>query len=180
MVKSRVFFVLMTSLTLGMVISFPAFPGKLVVGTKVIYPGGADQPPKEKDTGISWKAGDEGGSSASAMGGGGSRASLQYQSMLDGGDLDALFREVENRYDPISSYYRVMTLQEMGREEEAASEASRLLRSEHFPPDLKAKIQDSMELSPGAAPPTGTEIPAESEGEQETEPDFEDSHGSDL
>ncbi|NLI77616.1 MAG: hypothetical protein GX442_14410 [Candidatus Riflebacteria bacterium] len=132
---------------------------QLTVGTKVIYPGGTDQPPKEKDTGVSLKVGNIHG----AVGDGspslsGEGAASAYEDMLQSGQAEDLLRALRGQGDPLSRTYRALALLDLGREADAHREIERALADRHFPEDLRSRLADALPepLPPQTDPRTGT------------------------
>ena len=132
---------------------------QLTVGTKVIYPGGTDQPPKEKDTGVSLKVGNIHG----AVGDGspsfdGEGTASAYEDMLQTGQAEDLLRALRGKGDPLSRTYRALALLDLGREADAHREIERALADRQFPEDLRSRLTEALPepLSPEPAPLTDT------------------------
>ncbi len=132
---------------------------QLTVGTKVIYPGGTDQPPKEKDTGVSLKVGNLHG----AVGNGspsfeGEGTASAYEDMLQSGQAEDLLRALRGKIGPLARTYRALALLDLGREADARREIERALADRQFPEDLRSRLTDALPepLPVEPAPPTGT------------------------
>lgn len=138
---------------------------QLTVGTKVIYPGGTDQPPKEKDTGVSLKVGNIHG----AVGDGcpsneGEGAESAYEDMLQSGQAEDLLRVLRGKADPLSRTYRALALLDLGREADAHREIERALADRQFPEDLRSRLTDALpEATPPATEPLSETPPAPAE-----------------
>ncbi|MFZ2960914.1 MAG: hypothetical protein WA705_28885 [Candidatus Ozemobacteraceae bacterium] len=122
--------------------SFFLSAGELKVGTKVIYSGGADQPPQEKDTGVKLKA-DVIGIAAP-----GKEEEVIDQDELDGflteRNFKAILEKTEKKTDLVSKSYEVLALMGEGRKSEAGGKAKKVLKSEELPDDLRTKVEDAL------------------------------------
>jgi hypothetical protein len=124
----------------------PVWSGELSVGSKVIYPGGADQPPKEKDVGIKLKANVVGGSVATEndeLSDVDDSESPDYQGLLDEGNTRLIIDHTAGKTDAESLAFRALALQKVGRKAEAlrASQAA-LENGEDLPWDVRDRLEN--------------------------------------
>lgn len=116
--------------------------GKLTAGTKVIYPGGADQPPREKDTGVSLNAdavlSSKGNDNVEFDSGVLTNDSLEK--LEAAGDYDLMLQLLANRSDPVAMSYKAIALENTGEREEAESIAIDLIKKKLVGPFLQKKL----------------------------------------
>lgn len=129
------------------------FAGSLSVGTKVIYPGGADQPPKEKDTGVSLNADIVG--IAADKNADDEETIEHFKQMLEEEDYENLLQKISDRNDPESLALKALALYYHGAETEALELAEKLLKNPKLSDQDKQKICEEMSL----------EMPEEEENE---------------
>jgi hypothetical protein len=157
-------------LVLCLLITSPSVDGgSLVVGDKVVYPGGADSPPKEKDVGIKLNAEVRGGpgrarpdsdatlgtDSDVSLPGTGSPAFAQtgdgdeQEGILDdywvSGDWNAILSETSGRDDSVSCAYRALALFQTGSSAEARRLARNALTDEDLAVDLQIRLEELLE-----------------------------------
>lgn len=122
--------------------------GKLSVGTKVIYPGGADQPPREKDTGTSLSA--ESRSSAildeEKDFSEGMITNNALEKLSQAGEYELMLQNLENRSDDIAMAYRAIALDGTGEYEEGENIAIRLVKKSTLPSELKKRLIAKFDL----------------------------------
>ncbi|MFZ5950518.1 MAG: hypothetical protein ACOYXC_07420 [Candidatus Rifleibacteriota bacterium] len=116
--------------------------GSLTVGTKVIYPGGADQPPKEKDTGVSFKAEVTGMARSSS----GKCQPDQIMQMLEQGDYSQVLAVTENRHDSQSLAMKAIALFHSDEEKAAIDLAEKLMKDKNLSRELKEKLCNELDL----------------------------------
>lgn len=143
-------------LALGYCLTLGAFAqSNLTVGTKVIYPGGADQPPKEKDTGVSLKVGNviaHGSEGSNVAGLSLAPGQAALETLLEEGRAEDILRVVGSRSDPLSRTYRALALLEQGKTLEARQEAERALALRQFPPNLRDRLEEVFPEPPSPEP----------------------------
>lgn len=126
--------------------------GSLTVGTKVIYSGGSDQPPVEKDTGVKFStskssadpvgsAADNGPSEQSSL-----NSPAVLDEMMENGDFDELLLAVEGREDPDSQAYMALVMYENGDSEKAKAIAINLLKKGRLRPELRKKLIEAFDF----------------------------------
>lgn len=118
--------------------------GSLSVGTKVIYPGGADQPPKEKDTGVSLKADVVGiarGSESDTQ-----EANEHFQQMLDFGEYEKLIDEIGESDDPEILSLKALALYYNDEDEAAFELANKLLKNKKLSQETKDYLCRELDL----------------------------------
>ena len=126
--------------------------GSLTVGTKVIYSGGSDQPPVEKDTGVKFSTGKSSVAPAgsTADNGPSEQSSLNSPAVLDAmmenGEFDELLLAVEGREDPDSQAYMALAMSENGDSEKAEAIARNLLKAGQLKPELRKKLLEAFDL----------------------------------
>lgn len=121
--------------------------GTLSVGTKVIYPGGPDQPPLEKDTGVVFSAGATGGGSEEDDAPRNSAAPGDSLNSLESeGSYDEILDLTGNRNDPEARAYRAIALFNSGNSDEAIETGRQLLLENRLTPELRQKIIDELGL----------------------------------
>jgi len=145
--RNRSFFYesIMALVFAAVVSSLWAQAGSLTVGTKVIYPGGTDQPPKEKDTGITFKVGNIHGSV-------GSEETVDvsfsqentWQELIDSGKSEDLLKALRGKSDPLAATFRVLAYMDLGVVPSARREAEKALKNPNFPEDLKERIEEAL------------------------------------
>jgi hypothetical protein len=123
------------------VMAATAFCGSLQVGTKVIYPGGADQPPKEKDTGVSLNAEVTGIARETADAG-----EQSPEEIYDRNDYETTIEILKKRSDHESKTFTAIALFNLGNEDEAAEMARKLLEDPELPEELLYRLCDELEL----------------------------------
>ncbi|MEW6709895.1 MAG: hypothetical protein AB1403_08755 [Candidatus Riflebacteria bacterium] len=116
--------------------------GSLTVGTKVIYPGGADQPPKEKDTGVSFKAEVTGIARSSD----GNYQPEQIMQMLDQGDYDQVLAITRDRHDSQSLAIKAIALFYSDEEKAAIDIAEKLLKDKNLSLEMKEKLCNELNM----------------------------------
>ncbi|RCK79582.1 MAG: hypothetical protein OZSIB_4336 [Candidatus Ozemobacter sibiricus] len=116
----------------------------------MIYPGGADQPPKEKDTGVSLKVDKIIGHGSAVS----ERDDLPLapgqaalETLLVEGRPEEILRIVGSRSDPLSRTYRALALLDLGKISLARQEADQALAQRRFPPDLRARLEEAFSES---------------------------------
>lgn len=129
------------------------FAGSLSVGTKVIYPGGTDQPPKEKDTGVSFNADIVGLAADENIDE--EKTIEHFKQMLEEEDYDNLLQQISDRNDPESLALKSLALYYQGSEPEALELAGKLLKNPKLSDQSKQKICEELSL----------EMPEEEENE---------------
>ncbi len=130
-----VFFLLSFSLVLA--------AAELNVGKKVVYPGGADQPPKEKDTGIKLKVDVISATTFSKEDD--TPDQEEMEKLLQEGDGKKLLETTANRSDPVSKAYEAMALLSLGKNAEGERKGKKLLESGELEEDLKASLEEALE-----------------------------------
>ena len=136
------------------VVSFPlvSVAGSLTVGSKVIYSGGSDQPPVEKDTGVKFSTGkssaapvdstaDDDTSEQSSL-----NSPAVLDAMIENGEFDELLLAVEGRDDPDSQAYMALAMYENGDSDKAEEIAINLLKAGQLKPELRQKLLDTFDL----------------------------------
>jgi hypothetical protein len=128
----------------------PAMSGELHVGQKVVYPGGADQPPKEKDVGLKFKI------DHIAVAGEPSADSLpetqdidELAALQDSGQFRDVIRATEGRKDPVSRAFRVLaTLEEAADEKSQVEKELKTARSlaadSRLPEEIRTRLQEKI------------------------------------
>lgn len=116
--------------------------GELVVGKKVVYPGGADQPPKEKDVGVKLKVESRGGTvftqdprEEDAV------EEKDFEALLQDGKTREILDTTAGKTDPASKGYRALALEKVDRRNEARSTAQEALKSDDLPDDLRERLE---------------------------------------
>ena len=117
----------------------PVNAGSLFVGTKVIYPGGANQPPKEKDTGTSLKASARGNFPEKSL-------TDNLNKLLDDEDYDTLLQMAKASDNKESRVYEAIALFHLDRKKEALSLAKKLLKDKTLPEDYCTKLCEELEI----------------------------------
>ena len=120
--------------------------GSLTVGTKVIYPGGADQPPKEKDTGVSLKVDVVGVAEPDQAASTEASSSASLAEMSDNGDYEKILEAVKTPVTLEQKAWKAIALWHTGKEEQASQLGKGLLKDPSLSPDLRQKILDDMSL----------------------------------
>ncbi len=117
------------------------FAGSLTVGTKVIYPGGTDQPPKEKDTGVSLNAEIAGTADVESE----DQLDL-YRRLLEEGDYQTLLENVENNDNPEFQTLKALALYYSDEEDAALKLAKKLLINPNLSQEAKTKLCEEMAI----------------------------------
>ena len=121
----------------------------LTVGTKVIYPGGSDQPPLEKDTGVKFSTGIDNqqttGQSINAATP--EQTANSLAELAESGNFAELLLMAEGRADPDSQAYKALAMYETGDPEEAEKLALQLLQNQQLSEELRQKLIDDLGLS---------------------------------
>ena len=128
-----------TTLFLGIItLSIACYAGSLTVGTKVIYPGGADQPPQEKDTGVSLKGSaiGHGGASGQAV----SRDTESPEALEEAGDYEGILVSCSKSSDLNSRAWVAIAMWYIGSESEAQRNAAALIKEEGLSEEMKDKL----------------------------------------
>lgn len=121
----------------------PLLAGSLNVGTKVIYPGGADQPPKEKDTGISFKADVTG--VAREEGQAGDDETIDAETMLENGEYEELLSHLDGRNDRQSLALKSLALYYNDQVEAAVEIAKKLLADPDLPEATRKRLNEELD-----------------------------------
>lgn len=116
--------------------------GKLTAGTKVIYPGGADQPPREKDTGVVLNADAIANSTTNDNGelDSGLLNNDSLEKLEAAGNYDLMLQLLANRSDPVAMAYKAIALENTGELDEAESIAIDLIKKKLVEPFLQKKL----------------------------------------
>jgi len=122
--------------------------GKLSVGTKVIYPGGADQPPREKDTGVSLNADVK---SAAILNNetdfpNGIISNNALEKLDKAGAYELMLQSLENRSDDVALAYKAIALEATDEYEEGENIALRLVKKGSLPHELKKRLIKKFDL----------------------------------
>ena len=136
------------------ILPLTSFAGSLNVGTKVIYPGGADQPPKEKDTGVSLKTDVVGIAEEQS-----SNQLDSYRKMLEEGNYQELLENLEGNDSPEYQTLKALALYYCDEEQAAFELAEKLLKNPILSQESKQKLCDEMSI----------EMPEQKEIEEEEE-----------
>lgn len=122
--------------------------GKLNVGTKVIYPGGADQPPREKDTGVSLNAEVKGsaGLNESTDFSNGMITNNALEKLDKTGEYELMLASLENRSDDVALAYRAIALEATDEYEEGETIAIKIVQSKNLPLKLKKRLIEKFDL----------------------------------
>ncbi|HNV68966.1 MAG TPA: hypothetical protein PKO06_04650 [Candidatus Ozemobacteraceae bacterium] len=127
--------------------------GSLTVGTKVIYPGGPDQPPKEKDTGVSLKAEVVGISDESDVADPTSASATEDLALLaESGRYEDLLEQVEEPKTTEQIAWKALALWETGSEHEARVLATQALKEKNLPRHLREKLETTFEVQNESEP----------------------------
>ncbi|MDD3148537.1 MAG: hypothetical protein PHD82_14685 [Candidatus Riflebacteria bacterium] len=121
----------------------------LTVGTKVIYPGGTDQPPLEKDSGVKFSTGENGDQTAEQGRSIPNTAQTadSLAELAESGDFTELLQVTESRNDPDSQAYKALAMYETGDTEEAEELALKLLKNQQLSDELRQKLIDELGLN---------------------------------
>jgi hypothetical protein len=117
----------------------PANSASLNVGTKVIYPGGAGQPPKEKDSGTSLNFDAKG-------------ASLNYKQrqnlneLLENEDFETLLRTARLILTREAKIYEAIALFKLGQKKKGIKLGKKLLKDKKLPEYLREKLCEELSL----------------------------------
>jgi len=117
----------------------------LTVGTKVIYPGGTDQPPKEKDTGVSLKVESVRVSDPDSEEPQEYAEEEFFDKMLNRGDAKKLLQIVSRRNDATGKAYTFLALAALDRSEEAVRLGNELIKRDDLNGSMKDQIQTKMD-----------------------------------
>jgi len=115
------------------------FAAELNIGQKVVYPGGADQPPKEKDVGVKLKVNPI---SASVETREAEATEEDYEELLKAGKAREVLKLLGDKNDPVSEGYRILALNDLGMKNEARAKAEKLLKSDDLPEYLRNHIEE--------------------------------------
>lgn len=153
----KILLIISVLLVIAGVFSWPiaSVAGSLTVGSKVIYSGGSDQPPVEKDTGVKFSTGSSSSTSADSAAAGADAMPEQsstdspatFDAMIENGEFDELLLAVEGRDDPESKAYMALAMYENGDSEKAEEIARKLLKTGQLQPELRQKLLTAFDLA---------------------------------
>lgn len=125
--------------TLFLCFLLPVNAGSLFVGTKVIYPGGANQPPKEKDTGTSLKA--------SARGNFPEKVLLEdLENLFDDEDYETLLIKARLANNKEAKVYEAIALFRLNRKKAAKTLARVLLKDKGLTEEASQQLCDELDI----------------------------------
>ena len=119
----------------------PSSGAELNVGSKIVYPGGADQPPKEKDVGVKLKV-EPVSSSIETQEEFASEEDLAV--LLSDGQTSKILSFTADKKDPSSQAYRALALFAVDRKKEAEQVARKVLKSDDLSSDLRDKLEEAL------------------------------------
>lgn len=140
---------------LGMAFCFFLLPlllwaGSLTVGTKVMYPGGADQPPKEKDTGVSLKVDVVGmsGSETEEPFSESASAASQLTMWAENGEYDQMLEALETPKTSEEKAWKAIALLKTGEGDAGDQLAREALKDPGLPSHLRRRLSDELGEEP--------------------------------
>lgn len=117
----------------------PVNAGSLFVGTKVIYPGGENQPPKEKDIGTSLKASARGNVAEKSM-------DDKLKQLFEDEDYETILNVTKTAVSRESKVYKTIALFRLNRKKEAKKLAKVLLKDKNLSEENYNKLCEELEI----------------------------------
>ena len=124
----------------------PAWSGELHVGQKVVYPGGADQPPKEKDIGLKLKVDNITVSEATTPELPDDQEVDDLTALLDTGRFQDVIHAGAGKKDPISrALVALAIMEEEGRLAEGLQAAQAVASDPRLTDDLRDRLTEKIQ-----------------------------------